>query len=258
MRPCVKKCYDDGVINGCMKDSDDFVIMRHAIITELRLLGADKNKAEKLMAQWNDRCKPPLLPNAFRRKITLYIKWAYEHECRLSCKKLDQYCIYDKTECPYKNLSIKELSYNMADAIVFLERNYAKYGRGRVAGIVLMALIQSRKEKGTNILFCSMEEIVERVYIIMGHRLEKMQASRAVRLLEEAGFIKINSGSNRVGGRRANEYTFFDWEVPIDKLPDKTIAMPPTQISPMGNTSLHNMGNSSDSYMGNTLEWRAM
>jgi hypothetical protein len=253
MRPCVKVFLDNGVSNGYMKESDDFLMMRHAIITELFTIGIEKNKAEEIMVKWNELCKPPLTGNNLNRKLIAYITWVYSHECRLSCKKLEGYCLSNTLTCSYKNRQLKELTYTVADSSKYLEKKYRAYGRGYIANIVLMALLNSRKEKNSNILFCSMAEIVDRVYINCGHKLEKMQASRSVRVLEEAGFIKINSGSNKLEQRMANEYTFLDWK-PTDVDTAQILAQSNAmQISPMGNTSLHNMGNSSDSYMGNSV-----
>jgi len=212
MRPCVRRAFEEGV-DTAHGLSDESRLFRHAIAVELKRTGLDLADAKGEIMKWNDRCSPPLPPNAVRRQLTSYVEWVYRGDRRFSCNifRDNDACLHPEGGCPFSGMEkMAELPYTIGQARNWLEREYPQYGRGYVAGLVFSGMMASSRERGCPVtLFCALREISDRVYGEFTHDLDVTQVSRAVRLLEDAGFIETEPGSSGIRSGKANAYRFL-------------------------------------------------
>jgi hypothetical protein len=212
MRPCVKSAFDEGA-----QDKDHLNKMRHAIIFELNRLGIEKSEIKMKLLEWNKKSYQVLSPGDATRQLCDYVNWFFKHECKLSCKGLEDYCLYSTGGCAFRPSQYGgeiALPFSLIDAMIFLEKEYRPHGY--LMGLLLKSLFKIQKEKNAkNIIYVGIRTLQARLLEDNRHNLDPMSLLRALNKLEAAGLIRIMHGqSGTFGTRHANGYTFLPWKPP--------------------------------------------
>jgi hypothetical protein len=215
MRPCVKSAFDDGA-----QDKDHLNKMRHAIIFELNRLGIEKSEIKMELLEWNKKSYQVLSPGDATRQLCDYVNWFFKHECKLSCKGLEDYCLFPNGWCAFRPQSDSgeiTLPFSLSEAMIFLEKEYRPHGY--LMGSLLKTLSKIRVEKSAkSIIYVGVRTIQARLLEDDRHDIDLMGIMRALNKLEEAGFIKITHGQAGTFGKRpANGYSFQPWAPPGPK-----------------------------------------
>gem|GEM_PF-1679770 len=213
IRPCVKFALEKGA-----RDRDHLKKMTFAIIYELNRLHVENPEIKMALLEWNDKNYRVLSAGDAQRQLCAYVDWFFKHECKLSCKALEDYCLLPDGGCLFKPASYNgeiTLPFSLLEAISFLEKEY--HPHGYLMGLLLRILFAIQKEKNAkNIIYVGLREIQARILSEYGHRLEPMQILRALNKLEEAGLIRITHGQPGTSGtRQANGYIFLPWTPPV-------------------------------------------
>lgn len=220
MRPCVKAAFEKGVKADSPSDrlnKEHLKKMTFAIIYELDRLEVEKAEIKTFLLDWNTRNYRILSPGDAQRQLCDFVDWYFKRECKLSCKALEDYCLFPNGGCAFKSTPYQgeiKLPFSLVDAITFLEKEYRPHGY--LMGLLLRTLFSIQKEKNVkNILFIGLRTLRARLNNDFRHCLDLMTILRALNKLEEAGLIRITHGqSGTFGTRHANGYTFISWTRP--------------------------------------------
>ena len=215
MRDCVKQAFLEGCERG-----DEFIKMRHAIISELKRLGYDQLEVKDKLSEWNERCEKPLNSKEAKVQLYGYTDWLFKKDGRTGCKALQDYC-FGKERCGYhlkttaKNRQeTKELPFDLPTLKRFIEKRFK--AEGYKMNLVLEALIyrQHHETTGTVILigFRSIAGIVRKM---TGQNISPMTIHRTMKLLIDEGAVeRVVEGKPGMFRGLANGYRFLPWRPP--------------------------------------------
>jgi len=213
MRPCIESILNYGLQNKTSKELYEQVRkdMTFAIIHDLKRMGFNQDNIKKSLLEWNDRCIIKLTLNEAKRKLCDFVDWFFKRECKLSCKKLADYCLFSSGfGCFFqKKTPLNTLNYNLGEMRCYLENKYPQYALGYRLFNVLSVLYDVRQQKGVENIFIGLRAISDMIYNNQNGTISGKELSRLLYKLQDEDIIKIKKGeAGSFGYKRANEYCF--------------------------------------------------
>lgn len=222
MRDCVKKALSEGCDSG-----HQFRKMRYAIIVELLQLGYEPSEIKDLLSDWNKKCEKPLGVAEERDQLHGFVDWVVDHNCKVGCKALEDYCIGKET-CQFhfkitaKNRQeTKDLPFDRQELRSFLDKRFK--ADGYLINLIVSALRCIQVENSTGeVILIGLRKISSVIRDKYGHYIDIMTILRKIHLLVEEGVLQlVTKGKSGTFNRQANGYRFLPWKPPIcaDTLP---------------------------------------
>lgn len=213
MRPCIEKVLTDGLRNQLPKElyEQSRKTMTFVIIHDLNRTGLNQNEIKTALLGWNERCIIKLTLNEANRKLCDFVDWFFKKECKLSCKRLLDICLFPSgSGCFFqKNPPLEPLTYNLGEIRFFLENKYPQYSLGFRLFNVLSVLYEIRNEKNVENIFAGLRTISDRIYNSKNGTISGKELSKLLYKLQDMGIIQIKKGeAGSFGYKRSNEYRF--------------------------------------------------
>ena len=213
MRDCVKMALENGSQRG-----QEFKVMRHAIVVEMKRLGFDSSQVKDKLLNWNEKCEKKLAANEQKRQLLDYVDWVDKHECKIGCAGLEEFCL-GKDKCAFytKKLyfnrkAVEKLPFDIDEARKFLETRYK--AEGYVMSLILKNLRRYQLEQGTGeLMLIGYRKIASLIRDNDGHILDSMTILRRINDLVSEGMIEIAiKGKRGTFNNQANGYRFTPWK----------------------------------------------
>lgn len=208
----MKAAFEEGA-----QDKDHLSKFRHAIIFELNRLGIEKSEIKIKLLEWNKKSYQVLSTGDARRKLCDYVDWFFKHECKLSCKGLEDYCVFQNGGCCFKRRPYQEnieLPFSISEANNFLMTECKPHGY--LMDCLIKILFEIQQEKGVrDIVFVGLRTLKARLSDEYRRNLDPKDILRTLSRLEENGFIRITHGKRGTFSNRANGYAFLPWTRPL-------------------------------------------
>jgi hypothetical protein len=217
MRPCVAEAYRNGA-----QDRLNFEKMRFAIIYELKRLETEKKEIKIFLLEWNKKNYQVLATGEAQRQLCDFVEWFFKHDCKLSCKVLEDYCLFPTGGCGFKPVPYSgeiRLPFSEMDAVNYLLKEYRPHGY--LMGVIVRVLFKIQLEKcARHEVFVGLRTLEARINEEYRFHIDLMTILRALNELETAKLIRITHGKPGTFGKRtANGYTFLPWSPPFIEQP---------------------------------------
>lgn len=217
MRPCIAAAVKKGA-----QDRQHFEKMRFAIISELKRLDIDKPDIKIFLLEWNKKNYQVFASGEAQRQLCDFVDWFFKRDCKLSCKALEDYCLFPNSGCGFKPVPYSgeiRLPFSELDVVTYLEREMRP--NGYLMGIVVRVLFKIQIEKcAKNEVFIGLRTLQARINGEYRFHSDLMAILRALNELERIKLIRITHGKPGTFGKRtANGYAFLPWAPPVPVQP---------------------------------------
>ena len=217
MHASVKKMFGEGFGERLTKKLRNEAVRKkmYYLIHDFNRLGLDKEEIYGRLMRWTKTGKRLMPEHKAAEMIEHVLKWFYEESRFLGCRALSGDCVHQTTGCRFSPQCYRQPDYAPAAAEGYLQKKYAAYGCGYVAGKILLTIREAAQEKNFSTVFIGLRSIQQALKRKKRVSVALPRLHRLLYLLQGEGFFNIAAGeAGDIGKKRSNEYTLLNWGTP--------------------------------------------